>query len=291
VGEWEVFLGTVELDEAAVNQAFACFRQPALMGRACAREVAALAEEAHELSRSDPARAAQLYERCSALQPEEPSHRIAAARALAALDQLPDAALVLGKAAEAFKDAPQVLAEVQMERADVEQKRQRPEEVKKELELILAASVSAQMNRTAHVKLHALQTPAVSDALWAYFGEGKDELKLLVLQKALGDGGTDPFVHYLLGRRAAQAGAPELARPYLEKALAGELPESIHREALRLVVEAQFGAGRCDEVRQTAQAASGQPAAFRSRVQDWVDRCAFEESAFQGPLKPTGPLR
>lgn len=291
VGEWEAFLDTVELDEAAANQAFARFRQPALMGRACAREVASLVDEAADLSHSDPAKAAQLYERCSALQPEEPSHRIGAARALAAIDRLPDAAELLGKAAELYKDAPQVLAEVQMERADVAQKRNRPEEVKALLEAIAAAQVSAQMNRTAHVKLHALQTPAVADALWAYFGEGKDELKLLVLQKAVQESGADPFLNYLLGRRSAQAGASELARAYLDQALAGTLPESIHREALRLAIEAQFGAAMCDEVRRTVAAAASQPAAFRARAQEWVDRCAFEEATFQGPFKASGPLR
>lgn len=289
---WELFLDGVELDDAAVNQAFARFRQKALVGRACAREVAALVDEAHDLSRSDPAKAAQLFERCALLQPEEPSHRIGQARALADLDRLPDAAEVLGKAAETFKEAPQVLAELQMERADVAQKRGRADEVKRELEAVLAAPVSAQLNRTAHVKLHALSTPAVSDALWAYFGEGKEELKLLVLQKALGETGEDPFVQYLLGRRSAQAGAPSLAQPYLARALAGgKLPASIQREALRLSIEAQFFAGMCDEVRKTVEAASDQPAAFKLRAQEWVERCAFEEAVFKGVLAPSGPLR
>lgn len=288
---WEEFLGKVAVDEAAVNQAFARFRQPALMGRACAREVATLADEARDLLRSDPARSAVLYKRSAELQPEEPAHRLGEARALAAIDRLPDAAEVLAKAAVSYQGAPQVLAEVSMARADVAQKRGRAEEVRKHLEGILAAPVSAPMNRTAHVKLHALEAPKVADALWAYFGEGHDELKLLVLQRALGETGGDPYLQYLLGRRTAQAGAPALARPYLDAALAGQLPESIRREALRLAIEAEFGAGKCAAVRARVESAKEEPEAFRARAQDWVARCDFEAKTFEGPLEPSGPLR
>jgi hypothetical protein len=44
-------------------------------------------------------------------------------------------------------------------------------------------------------------------------------------------------------------------------------------------------------VRQTVESTTAQPAAFRARAQEWVERCSFEESVFQGPLKPSGPLR
>ena len=71
----------------------------------------------------------------------------------------------------------------------------------------------------------------------------------------------------------------------------GSLPESIHREALRLAIEAQFGSGQCDEVKKTVERAAAQPVAFRARAKEWVERCAFEETAFKGAMKPTGPLR
>src|SRR5262244_1271228 len=72
VSEWERMLDGLPLDESAVNRAFARFRQPSLFRRPCAREVAALADEAKTLSSTNPSRALQLLRSCARLQPAEP---------------------------------------------------------------------------------------------------------------------------------------------------------------------------------------------------------------------------
>ena len=56
------------LPEAAVNLAFARFRQGSLFQRPCAREVAALVDEAQDRLRSDPEASLKLFERCRELQ-------------------------------------------------------------------------------------------------------------------------------------------------------------------------------------------------------------------------------
>ena len=289
--EWEAFLEQVPLDEAAKAQAFARFRKPALMARPCAREVAALLREAAELEGSDPARAAQLYHRCAEVQPDELHHRLAEARMLQAIDRLPDAAELLRNAAFATKDHPQLRADVAMAAADVARKRGRPDEAKQQLEDVLALQVSPGTLRTAQVKLHAAETPQVADALWAYFGEGKDELKLLVLQRALQAAPDDAVLQYILGRRAAQAGAPELARGYLKEALARELPAALRREAQRLSLESAYLAGDCDAVRADAGALGEATLASRAKAAEWVERCDLDAKTFGGPLKPAGALK
>ena len=70
VAEWERMLDALPLDESAVNRAFARFRAPSLFRRACAREVAGLAEEAH----------APRLEQPGAIAPAAPGVRAATAR-------------------------------------------------------------------------------------------------------------------------------------------------------------------------------------------------------------------
>lgn len=289
--EWEKFLDSVPLDEGAVHLAFARFRRGSLFARACAREVATLQGEASELVHSDPERAAVLYRRCAELQPEEPGFRLGEASALARADRGDEAAAVLAKLSMQVKDRPSLAAEVAMAQADVAFARGRLDEARGFLDQALGLKVSPTVDRTARVKLAALESKAIGPAIWSYFRAGRDEVKLLVLREALQAEPRNPFVSYLLGRRLVQGQEPTLALRYLEEALSGSLPDSIRREALRLKLEAEYLAGDCAAVRTTAGRLPGYGASFKSIAQRWLDRCELDQRSFNGPLVPAGPFK
>ncbi|MFL5322260.1 MAG: hypothetical protein ACJ790_21565 [Myxococcaceae bacterium] len=287
--EWEKFLDALPLDEAAVNLAFARFRQGSLFQRPCAREVASLLDEASDRLRSDPEKALLLYQRCSEIQPDEPTHVMGQAQALLALDRKGEAVNVLMALAEKVKAEPSLLADAEMSLADVAWKRGLPDEAVKHLQAVLAQKPAQALDRTAHLKEAALKSPA-SKALWSWFDAGPDDVKLLLLQQAIAQAPKDPYANYLIGRRLTLIGAAKLSLPYLATALEGEVAESIRREALRLQLHSTFIAGDCNGVRDLTGRLPDLGEAFKTSAQEWVDRCAFEEKVFNGPLVPEGPF-
>ncbi|MHB8872146.1 MAG: tetratricopeptide repeat protein [Myxococcaceae bacterium] len=290
-GEWERFLDELPLDAAGVNQAFARFRQGSLFSRPCAREVATLTAQAAETLPSDPERALSLYQRCAAIQPDEPSFALAQATALTRAGRKGDAADLLKGLAATLKDQPSTQAEVQMALADLAYARGRVDESRAALEAVLAQDPRPSLDRTARVKLAALGPSASGAAVWSYFQPGADDVKLLVIREALAEDPRNALLSYLLGRRLEQGSAPRLALRYLSAALEGELPGSVRKEALRLLVEAQYLAGDCAAVRTTVGQLPSYGAGFKAAADVFTERCDFEERAFNGPLVPEGPFR
>lgn len=282
--EWEKFLDGLPLDPAQVAQAFARFRQGSIFARPCAREVAVIEVEAAERMASDPAEALRLYQRCAEIQPDEPSFQLEQAQALLRLGRGDEAAKLLGALAAGLKDAPAVQADVLLAHADLAAELGREEEAATLLKSALDLRPVGTVDRTARVKLAALQSPSSGKAIFAYLKPGRDEAaRILRLREALDRDPDNASLAYLLGRRV-QAESPRLAVRYLDKALARELPDSLRREALRLKVEAQYLAGDCASVRHEAGQLPDLGAALKARVADWVERCDFEDRAFKGPL-------
>ncbi len=293
VTEWERMLDALPLDEAAVSRAMMRFRSPSLFARSCAREVARLQTAAAEYLYSDPEQALTLYQRCSELQPEEPGFQLGEASALRRLDRPADAAQVLGALAARVKGQDAQEAEVVLALADVALERERPDEARAHLRRALELAATPEATRTAQVKLAALDSPARASAIGGYFRQDAEELRLLRLALALEALPRDPYLHYLLGRRLAQAGAPRLALEHLAKALgSGEaLPAEIRREALRLRVESAYLAGDCGAVRHEVGALPELGRAFAREAQEWQARCDFEDRQLKGPLVPEEAFR
>ncbi|MBS1152904.1 MAG: hypothetical protein H6Q89_4602, partial [Myxococcaceae bacterium] len=285
--EWEKSLDALPLEPSAANQAFGRFRRGSLFSRPCAREVARLSIEGAELLQSDPDEAVRRYQRCAQLQPDEPGHVLAEANALQKSGRKLEAGERLTTLAAAVKDQPGPAAEVAMARGDLAWARGKPDEAREHLSRILTLDPSPAMDRTARVKLAALEDPKAGKALWAYFKPGGDDVKLLLLREALEGGPSDVYLSYLLGRRLAQSSTPALALPYLAAALApGTLPESIRKETLRLQLEALFLSGDCAGVADALGKLPSYSTAFTARSKEWQARCVFEQSAFGGPLVP-----
>lgn len=277
VTDWEHFLQTVPLNEAAVNLAFARFKQGSLFDRACAREVASVSAEANALLRDDPLAALVAFERCHDLQPNEPSHELAQAEALRRLGRLDEAAARLEALAERVKEVPTPWSEAALALADIALLRGDLVTAQALLQRIVALQVSPSVERTATVRLASLALPRSGlDAVRRYFAPGSDESRSYFLLRALEETPREPTLAYLLGRRLAQSDAPAEALNYFEQVLAASTPESLRREALRLAIEMAWHAGRCDRVRALAADARVLGNAFAVRAQEWVARCDFK---------------
>ncbi|MBX5482525.1 MAG: hypothetical protein IRZ16_11915 [Myxococcaceae bacterium] len=289
--EWERFIDAVPLDARAEAAAWRRFRRPSLFSRPCAREVATLEQAAGEFLASDPDEALALYQRCSRLQPDEPAFVLGEARALTRLDRMPEAEEVLAHLASKLSDQPSVATDVEMARGDIAWRAGKEDRARKHYEEILAHDPEPAQDRAARVKLAALGRPVLDAPIRAWFEEGADDVKLYLLREAVDRAPDDPYLHYLIGRRLTQSGAPRLALEHLQAALAHPLPESIHNEALRLQIEAEYLAGDCDRVREIVNVLPDFGAAFALWAREWVDRCDFEDRVYKGPLVPEGPFR
>ncbi len=288
--DWEAFLDTVPSDPELLNQAFARFRRPSIFGRPCAREVAALSTRAGELAGADPDAAATLYARCASLDPDEPAYALQRAGALEKAQKLPEADAALDEALKTFANYPSTVAELAMAQGDLKRKRRDEAAARALYSRVVEVDASPSMNRTASAKLLALDEPnAVSrDAIFEYFRPTSDDVKLLVLERALQAAPGHPLLSYLLGRKLALSSRPDLARPGLLATLAAPPTPAIAREAFRLLVESDYLAGRCDDVRDDLKA---HPELGTPRVAEWRERCAFEEQQFGGVLSVDAQLR
>jgi hypothetical protein len=289
--EWERFVDAVPLDEAAVNLAFERFRRPALFARACAREVATLSERAGQSLASDPEEARRLYGRCAQLQPEEPGFRLGEAKALQRLEAYGEARKVLAALEAQVKQTPALYADALMARADLARAQGVDAEAASSLQKLLLLHPGASLDRTARVKLSALGSDPASKAIWSYLGDAPEGLKLLLLRETVDPAQPQPYLHYLLGRRLRQEGASKLAAGALTRALGGELPDSVRKEALRLLVETLYLSGDCQGVKDLVGQLPSYGTAFKATAADWVERCDFEARAFNGPLVPKESFR
>jgi len=288
--EWERHLDALPLDEATVNRAFQRFRTGSLFSRACAREVARLQDEARQLLASEPERALTVYERAALLQPQEPSFLLGQATALDRLERPDEASAVLARLAGEVKGQPAMEAEVALAQADVASRSGQMAPARAFLERVLTLAPSPEVTRTAQVKLAALDSP-VRAALQGYFQDEAEELRLLRLSTALQTAPQDVYLHYLLGRRLLQVGAPRPALRHLTLSLEGAPPDAIRRETRRLQVQAAYLGGDCGAVRHLAGSAPGESTALRALRAEWAERCDFDARHFGGPLVPRDAFR
>jgi hypothetical protein len=272
VTEYLAFLDTVPLDEQAVNQAFGRFKGGSIFQRSCAREVAKLLEEAGGESAEQ---ALALYRRCRVLQPDEPHHGLSEARTLERLHRRDEAATTLEALLPVAQPNAALWAEVALERAALAMTAKDDARAKTLLEAIIERQVSPTMDRTARVRLAALEgPPGQREAVTHYFENGG--AKAYYLRGAI-DGGGWP-VSYLLGRRLIDEAEPAEALRWLTLTIANtDTPPSVAKESARLGIEAAFAAHDCASLR--ALATTGRfGATFDARAADWAQRCAFVSS-------------
>lgn len=273
--EWEAFLDAVPLNAEAVNQAFGRFKRGSIFDRPCAREVARLSAEASDELNGRPQLALELFGRCRALQPEEPSHVLAETNALRKLGKNDDARAKLDELLQRLEHEPSPWGDAAMARAALALDLDDATTARPLLERVLEREISPAMDRTAHVRLASLELPPKArDAVKRYFQPGDDSVRLYLLRDALDVAPKDATLSYLLGRVLQQSGESQAALAHLEAALEAPLPDSIEREASRLAIEAAFGVRDCPKLEALAKRKDFGPA-FTARAQDWIERCAF----------------
>ena len=291
VGEWEKRLDALPLDEEVTALAFARFREGALFSRACGREVARLEREGWERRRADPETALVMFRRAATLQPGSPTYPLAEARLLRELDRPEDAGRILEALADQVRAHAALAGQVALERADLALSQGKDAQAGDLLDQVIGSAASPGVSRTAWVKQQGLLEPELRPILASYFDDPREELRLWHLERGLERHPQSAVLHYLLGRRLAQVRAAPEALPHLERALALGLPDLLRSEARRVQLEAHYLAGDCDGVRQIAGEVPDLGRAFRTEVDDWVARCAFEEQAYAGPLVPRSAFR
>jgi len=275
---WEAFLDTVPLDAEAVNQAFGRFKRGSIFERPCAREVSRISDEAHALAESDPAAALAKLRRCRDVQPEEPAHALAVAAQLRRLERDVEARELLDAELQRLEKSPTPWADAALARADLALASHDEATARQLFGKIIELQISPPMDRTARIRLAALDLPPASKAAVArYFEPGSDEVRSVALRDALAREPDQVLVAYLLGRRLQLAGASADALPWLQQVIDSEAaPVSVRREALRLAVEAAWNAGYCEQTRALAEQAQPYGAAFTRRLAEWAQRCAFK---------------
>ncbi len=269
--DYERFLDGVPLDEAAVNAAFGRFKGGSIFERPCAREVANLLAGVG----SEPLeRALATYQRCQAIQPAEPRHRLNQARVLHRLHRDAEATALEDRLLTELEQEIALWAEVAMERAALALELRDEALARALLTRIIERQVSPTMERTARVRLAGLDQPQPArEAIARYFDGPNDRTKLYFLARASTQRPAWPLA-YLLGRRLAQDHEPAEALQVLSAVLDDpSTPASVARETVRLAIEAAFAVGDCARLRLLA-ARPADPA-FEARAADWVERCAF----------------
>jgi tetratricopeptide (TPR) repeat protein len=286
--EWEQMLDGLQLDERSINRAFSRFRQGSVFTRPCAREVAALAADAK--AESDPLHALQLLRRCTALQPDEPSFALSEATLLQRLGRLGEAAQVLSRLQARVEGLPSLEVEAGLARVRLAFLSGEWDEAPALLEQLASAKPGLDLERQVAVWRSAAAMGDVGKSVMAYLAR-PDELRTLGLQRTLGKPPEQPLVHYLLGRKLLELGAPAAAAAHLRTALSGGLAVPVDREAWKLRVSADYQAGDCGAVADDAGQLPDFGPGLRAEVTEWQKRCAFDVKTFNGPLVPSNPFR
>jgi tetratricopeptide (TPR) repeat protein len=234
VTDFERYLDAVPLSEQARAVALRKFRRPAIFQRPCAREIADLAVEAGDALRAgDPARAAELYGRCSVLDEGEPAHLRSRAVALARAGDVPGIEAIVARLATHPGATDPLRAEVLDALGDA--RAHHEDWAGAALAYRAAAALLADRDaaRSLAVKLEAVADPVLARAVLPYLARGTDA-RLFAVRDLLDQRPDYATGHYLVGRRLWQRDEPALALPYLDRALSLPLPAPVVREARRV---------------------------------------------------------
>ena len=252
IARWEGWLAHRAVDEDALAIARVRFDRPAIFGKVCAHEIAALRAQVDARSQSEPAAALGLVDEMLGHMPCDPETQLLR---VSLLYRLGDAASL--KAAETLAttlaETP-TLGRVRQARArewqaDILAREGRPEDEPR-VRALYAALLSSSFDR-GWTRRIAVKHAAVGAGPW-----GQHVLSILTLPEADDAEANDtrlreaaaadplnPLTHYLLGRMSARHGDHREAIRTTLAAVAAGLPHvALTFEALRLVAAVRFDA-------------------------------------------------
>ncbi len=285
--EWQRFLDGVAVPPALAAAAEARFERGSLFARACAREVAALEDEAaHAAGAGQTAAAERLLRRASALSDGDPSWLRGAADAWRKAGDLARAEAILREAlagTDAGGARRALRAELLSGLGDLRLRRGDAPGAAEHYQAALAFGAEGAEGRTLGAKLAAAgDTRLRADVGPWLLGVGDPALALARMARS-----DAALARYLLARARIARGAPSRALDDLGALDDAALPDpAFGREARRMAAEARCMAGRWGAgiTAWTALAASAGGDAAREQAEDAAQRCAFERDAFGEPV-------
>jgi hypothetical protein len=250
---WGAWLDTRTVDADALAIARLRFDRPAIFGKVCAHEIAALRARVDALSGSDPAAALSVVDEMLVHLPDDPETLLLRVTLLYRLGDAASlhAALALATALAARDEIGRVRqARAREWQADILSREGRPEDRERVRALyadLLNAHFDRAWTRRLSVKHAALGAGAWGDRVLALLTRPEDTDPgaadaLLAELAALSPG--HPVTLYLQGRAAARHGDRPAAIRASQAAVEGGLPHpTLTFEALRLVAACRFDAG------------------------------------------------
>jgi tetratricopeptide (TPR) repeat protein len=255
---------------------------PAIVRKRCAHEVAGLQREAQAaVARGDPARAAELWSRCSELEPDDPALLLQLARAQAAAGELAAAAATQARALAHPKLSQPLRAQALTEAGDVAWKANDLAAAQARYDEAALLAQPEPAERALALRRRALSDPASWPALRRLLADGETGpevwLALRDLDLARRQDGT---FAYLLAKQLQNRGSWPECLTYARDALRRSLPGPLFtQEALRMQGIAAWHTGDAATAR-LAFAALGKdaPPGRALEAQRWLERLRYSGS-------------
>jgi len=248
------------------------FSAPAIVRKRCAHEVAGLLQEAAQTP--DRARAAQLWSRCAALEPDDPGLLAQLARAQAASGDLPAARETQARALVHPKISQPLRAQLLTDSGDAAF---RSGDLQTARAFYLEAQALAQSEpaeRALEARLYALEDPRRFPALRKLFADSDSspEVWLLLSDLNLAEPRSG-LAAYLLAKQLQNRGAFAQSARYLQDALGRTLPGPLFtQEALRMRGLAAWHTGDLAAARAAfAQLGKDAPPGRALEAQRWLE--------------------
>lgn len=279
VAEWEAYVDAIPLEPEVLAQARFTFDRPTLFERRCARAIGALrGEGADWLDARRPERALPCFEEAAALSPEDPSYALDVAAVLAQLDRRPEALQRLDDLLRRDDLSRIQRAEALTLAGDLRWPDD-PAAAQRSFREAQTPELPAALRRGLDARLLAFDAGLPDahrffDPLTAtHPGAALARLNLVLthLQRSP----DHPLSAYLAGRELWRAHLYADAAPWLRRAAAGDLPDTLRLETLRLLGQCAFLAGDlkvADEAFHALEDDPATPSGLRLDAEGWRRR-------------------
>ncbi len=285
VGEWEVVVDAIELDEIQLDITRYRYERPSIFGKVCARTIAELKRQASEHASSGDIAAAQaIYDVIVGHDPHNVSHRISRAKLLFQAEENA-AALEVLDAMIAEREAalvPAQLAQINELRGDLLWRQGEHQAAARMYASCLDVGVLDDARRLLLAKRDTLDDERSNyhEMMRRYLLEDLgDPVALYYPTLWRARSPSDPLAAYMIGRRLWSARRWEFAREHLEFA-ASELPEGLLRaEATSMLGQAYMHLGELQKAEQTfAKLAFVEWSRLQTESDEWLRRTRWKRA-------------
>ncbi len=280
VDAWHGFLDGLTPSARAQSVAQQRFQAGSLFQRPCVREIADLEREARAVSGFDPARARELYERCSGIVPDDPGYLSRRAELSLQLDDLDGASALYEAIGRLDTAAPHLKGRAKISLARIAWLEGDLSRARETLDEALSLPLMPGDERSALIQRQAIDDDSARETLRRYFDKSSGLAELLALQR-LSDARSDWAIGpYLIGRQLWLRGQNADALPFLRRAHeVGLSHPALIEENLRVWTDAAFWADAKGDFDEALTLWSQQGEAVSRRGLDtWRRRRAFRDA-------------